>query len=250
MSDKKGKNLKIMGETSASGGKFDKMRVMGECKIQGDVRAKNCKLMGECTIDGNLNCGFFHNMGETEIAGSLKAAEIRLIGQVHVKEQCYVRNGSIYGELNCEKDINGNQIRVRGMMRSRGNVNLEKLDMHGGIFVDGLLNCSSVDILLRFDADNYIHEIGTSKLRIRRKHSLFNNVPVVNFQADTIEGDDLDLEYTTARIVRGAHVSIGVGCKINKVEYTDKYSEGKNTEVGKVIKVLAKHNSGRAEGGD
>lgn len=247
MSDKKGKNLKIMGETSAIGGKFEKMRAMGECKIQGDVRAKNCKLMGECTIDGNLNCGFYRNMGETEITGSLKAAEIKLIGQTHVNGQCYIRNGSIYGELNCEKDINGNQIRVRGMMRSRGNVNLKKLDMRGGIFVDGVLNCSSVDILLRFDADNYIHEIDTPNLRIRRKHSLFNNAPVVNFQADTIEGDDLDLEYTTARIVRGTHVSVGAGCKINRVEYTDKYSEGKHTEVGKAVKVLPKHSLEKAE---
>lgn len=250
MSDKKRNNLKMIGEASAGGGSFDKMRIMGECSVQGDVRAKNCKVMGECTINGNLSCDYFHNMGEMDIVGSLKADKLHLVGQIHVKEQCFIRDGLISGELNCEKNLNGEDFHVRGMVRSRENVTLEQLDMKGGIFVDGLLNCPMINILLRFDADNYIHEIGTSKIKIRRKHSLFKNAPVVNFQADTIEGDDLDLEYTTARIVRGVRVSIGTGCKINRVEYTDEYREGKHTEVGTAVKVLPEHNSGEKEGGE
>jgi hypothetical protein len=249
MSDKKGNNLKIIGESSTGGGSFDKMRVMGDCSIQGDVRAKNCKVMGECTINGNLSCGYFHNMGETDITGSLKANEIRLIGQTHVKEQCFVREGSVFGELNCEKDIAGKTMHIRGMVRSRGNMTLDQLDMKGGIFVDGLLDCPAIDILLRFDADNYIHAIGTSKIKIRRKHSLFKNAPVVNFQADAIEGNDLDLEYTTARIVRGKHVAIGTGCKINRVEYTDGYRKGKYTEVGTAVRILPREKPNEKEGG-
>ena len=36
-----------------------------------------------------------------------------------------------------------------------------------------------------------------------------------------IEGDDVDLEYTEADVVRGRRVRIGEGCSIGRVEYSE-----------------------------
>lgn len=40
-------------------------------------------------------------------------------------------------------------------------------------------------------------------------------------QAGDIEGDDVDLEYTQADVVRGRRVRIGEGCSIGRVEYSE-----------------------------
>lgn len=238
MVDDRNRNLTIMGESSTAGGKFDKMRVMGECQVNGDLEVRSCKVMGNCTVNGGMTCGYFRNMGEVTVHGELNADEMRLIGQTSVKEQCSVRKAGIYGELNCDRTLSGEEMLVRGMLHSRGNVSLEKLDMKGGIFVDGLLNCGTIEIVLKFDADNYVREIGTGSISVKKKRSIFNHAPVVNFQADLIEGDDIDLEYTTARVVRGARVAIGTGCKIDRIEYTETYTSERHTEVGEAVKIL------------
>ncbi|WP_100487936.1 hypothetical protein [Sporolactobacillus pectinivorans] len=239
MAEEKTKNLTIMGESSTRGGKFDKVRVMGECEVHGNLETESCKVMGECAVDGNMSCGYFRNMGEVTVSGQLAADEMRLLGQTTVKEQCSVRKSGIFGELICEKSMSGEEAHVHGMLHVRGNVSLERLDMKGGIFVDGLLNCGTIEILMKFDADNYVHEIGTESISVKKKHSIFNHGSLINFQVDTIEGDDIDLEYTTARVVRGARVSIGTGCKIDRVEYSEQYTLQKHAEVGRAVKVLA-----------
>ena len=40
-------------------------------------------------------------------------------------------------------------------------------------------------------------------------------------QVGDIEGDDVDLEYTQADVVRGRRVRIGEGCSIGRVEYSE-----------------------------
>jgi hypothetical protein len=40
-------------------------------------------------------------------------------------------------------------------------------------------------------------------------------------EADTIEGDEIFLENTHARIVRGKKITIGEGCEIEMVEYSE-----------------------------
>jgi hypothetical protein len=42
-----------------------------------------------------------------------------------------------------------------------------------------------------------------------------------SLEADTIEGDEIFLENTKARVVRGKKIQIGEGCKIESVEYSE-----------------------------
>ncbi|GBC75956.1 hypothetical protein HRbin07_00148 [bacterium HR07] len=42
-------------------------------------------------------------------------------------------------------------------------------------------------------------------------------------EADTIEGDEIFLENTKARVVRGKKVQIGEGCEIESVEYSESF---------------------------
>jgi hypothetical protein len=52
-----------------------------------------------------------------------------------------------------------------------------------------------------------------------------------------IEGDFIDLEYTTADIIRGNIVIIGPGCNVGRIEYRDQITVHPEAKVGKVEKI-------------
>ena len=47
----------------------------------------------------------------------------------------------------------------------------------------------------------------------------------------------MELEYTTAKVVRGKQVIIGEGCKIDRVEYTETFQARPDT-VGQAVKKI------------
>ena len=55
--------------------------------------------------------------------------------------------------------------------------------------------------------------------------------------ASSIEGDEIELEDTTADVVRGKRVVIGPGCHIKTVEYIDTLDVHEDAEVEKKTKV-------------
>ena len=48
---------------------------------------------------------------------------------------------------------------------------------------------------------------------------------------DTVEGDNIRLECTHAKVVRGKRVEIGPGCDIDLVEYTDVFRQSRQAIV-------------------
>ena len=53
---------------------------------------------------------------------------------------------------------------------------------------------------------------------------------------DTIEGDDIYVEYTTAKTVRGNNVRIGDGCDIGLVEYKNSFELDKGSQIKEHVK--------------
>ena len=88
-----------------------------------------------------------------------------------------------------------------------------------------MLNAEHVDITPT--SGSHIGSIGGSSIEITRptEHgfALFRSkaagsVPLIVI--DSIEGDNVRLECTSAKVVRGKDVVIGIGCRIDRVEYT------------------------------
>ncbi|BBO00368.1 hypothetical protein [Sporolactobacillus terrae] len=237
MSQATGKDLKIMGETQSNGGKFDKVRTMGECTITGSVEADSCKVMGECSISGDLSCTTFKNMGEVAIGGSLAAKQARLMGQTQVQGHCALQQSVVYGELTIAQNVTGESMKVHGMLSVSGDVSLEALGMRGGIQVAGLLNCDTIDMVLKFNTINKVREIGASRVSVKRKRSLFGPSQPQHLRAEMIEGDQIALEDTEAKVVRGTDVVIGDGCAIDRVEYSGSYLTSGTFQVGQAVRI-------------
>ncbi|EJD68183.1 YhbF [Bacillus sp. 916] len=80
-----------------------------------------------------------------------------------------------------------------------------------------MLNAGGGNIHLRYDRSR-VKEIGGTSITVRRKPGFLKR-KAGTLSAELIEGDAIYLEYTEADIVRGKHVEIGPGCKIEKIEY-------------------------------
>jgi len=53
-----------------------------------------------------------------------------------------------------------------------------------------------------------------------------------------IEGDEIYLEYTTAKAVRGKNVTIGRGCNIELVEYVDNFNQHNDSFIRESKKII------------
>ena len=85
-----------------------------------------------------------------------------------------------------------------------------------------------------------IAEIGGERIQIRKQPGIdlarwLKILPLAignHLTAQTIEGDHIYLEHTTAdEIVRGANITIGPGCEIGLIEYTVKLEQDKRSKV-------------------
>ena len=52
-----------------------------------------------------------------------------------------------------------------------------------------------------------------------------------DFSTESIEGDEVYLEYTRTKVVRGNNVSIGPGCEVELVEYKNNFQQAKGAAV-------------------
>ena len=139
----------------------------------------------------------------------LKADSLRGSGSVIVSGGIHCREITISGSCTA----------------SDGDVEAETFKSSGKLQIDTLLNAEHVDITPT--SGSHIGSIGGSSIEITRltEHgfALFRSkaagsVPLIVI--DSIEGDNIRLESTSAKVVRGKDVVIGIGCRIDRVEYT------------------------------
>ena len=92
---------------------------------------------------------------------------------------------------------------------------------------------------MTLDGPCHVQDIGGGLIQIKKKGAvkLTRWFSTTKLTAQTIEGDDIYLEYTKASIVRGSQVTIGEGCDIGKVEYKMAFHQEKGAKVGQFEQV-------------
>ncbi|MCL0069946.1 hypothetical protein M1O56_05235 [Dehalococcoidia bacterium] len=56
-------------------------------------------------------------------------------------------------------------------------------------------------------------------------------------ETELIEGDEILLEWTRAKTVRGKQIVIGEGCEIERVEYSESLEVDESARVGERVKL-------------
>lgn len=218
----KRKDLKIYGSGISSGGEFNRISIMGEGIIHGDVECSNLKVYGEGQLDGSVTSADYVSIkGETIVKGDLNAQKVKVQGEFEVSGDLLVDEAKIQGSILVGRDFN-----------------TEILNLEGGFTIEGMLNGDILRINLYWPSK--VNEIGGSDITVKKSGKL-SFLGIKNkilsegkneLTADVIEGDNIYLENTTARVVRGNNVTIGPGCKIEMVEYKENFKKDGKSEVG------------------
>lgn len=214
-------DLEINGSGGSAGGNYNNVIIQGNGKIDGDLNCIRMEIHGQCEVNGNVKAEFVNVHGHNSIKGSLDVNEIKIHGEVEVN-----------GDLSAEEAI------THGFISVNGNCNAETFTMEGFFKIRGLLNTGELELNLHGPAE--AREIGGEKITVKREgKSRFNSlikkiIPsefTTGLTTDVIEGDDIYLEYTKAKIVRGKDIELGQGCEIKLVEYDNNFKQAEESNV-------------------
>ncbi len=207
-------DLRINGIGSSSGGKYDFVQINGKGDITGDLECRELQINGLAHLDGNVKADTIRVSGKSDFRGNISGQRMIIDGMTDV-------GGTVKVET----------VENRGMLRVAKDCGSEVFSSQGGFNIGGLLNAGKIDISVY--AQCKAREIGGENIAVRiggglgiRKFigSLFPGLPLNPVLiTDTIEGDNVYLENTTAKVVRGQNIKIGPGCEIGIVEYRESY---------------------------
>ncbi|WP_168122584.1 polymer-forming cytoskeletal protein [Paenibacillus sp. HB172176] len=228
-------NLRILGSSTASGGRYEKATITGEGRIHGDMSCEQLKVIGTLQMEGNLQAAHMKIVGTAEFDGSVQAGEISVAGTAFVKGNSVIRTAEGGGTLEVAGSLRGETMKLKGELTVRGDCEYERFETKGIFHIGGLLSADIVDVRMYQDCD--AEELGGGSITVKRASAMnvfnlfFKPSPHAMFHAGAVEGDEIYLEYTRARLVRGKHVRIGPGCDIERIEYATKLDVHRSSTV-------------------
>jgi cytoskeletal protein CcmA (bactofilin family) len=238
-------DLKISGSAIASGGSYNNVVISGQGDINGDFDCVELKVSGASKLNGNVQAGSGKVMGTATITGDLKADDFKVGGFMQVRGNVEVKVFRVEGGLVVGNNFSAESLEIKGGLKVKNDCNAETFVSKGAFTVGGLLSGDSVNIVLYGPCR--AKEIGGENIEVHRAStfhiaqivkSILSSLDLENgLVVDLIEGDDIYLEETKAKVVRGNNITIGDGCEIGLVEYKGKYEQTGNAKVKENKKV-------------
>ncbi|MDI4647510.1 bactofilin [Cohnella hashimotonis] len=219
-------DLKMDGIGTAAGGVYKKVALNGVCKVATDIEAQLFDADGRIRVGGHLAASELDLDGTLDVAGGVRAGAAAIDGVITVK-------GAYAGQ----------RLRLNGMLAVGGDCEMDALEGEGAFKIGGLLNAGTID--LKLQGRGTAKEIGGESIRIGKGRtgawqSLWQRMLPSFAQelvADTIEGDWIELDHATVKVVRGDRVTIGEGCVIDRVEYRTELRKHPSARIGEEAKV-------------
>lgn len=257
---KKLHDLKISGSGTSGGGQFDEVKISGSGKIAGDIDCREMRISGSGTVAGNVKAGLIKTSGSSSIVGDTKAetittsgsskyegsvmaSDMTISGSSKVTRNLIVEKFKVSGSCKVGGKIQGGLIRASGSLTVGEDCEVETFSTSGSVHIDGLLNADNVQIEINHESS--IKEIGGEKISVTHHSSSKLLKQVVNFFlqkedylfSELIEGDEVYLENTKAKLVRGKNVVIRENCEIDTVEYSGTIEIHKDSSIRNKVKI-------------
>lgn len=221
----------ISGSGKIAGGMYEDVKISGSGVIDGDIDAWDVKVSGSAKFKGNVVSRSVKVSGSASFHGRIETGECKFSGSGDVAGELQASLLATSGSLSCRGNVRAHDLRISGSLRTYGDVEAESFDVSGSFRVDGLLNASSIDV--RVGGPCSAREIGGDRIRVApapvaffwRVFSWLSELLGFGkkgaLTAELVEGTDIDLNWTRARIVRGNRVRIGPGSVVDLLEYTE-----------------------------
>jgi cytoskeletal protein CcmA (bactofilin family) len=241
---KKGRarHLVMNGSGISSGGNFDKVRIRGDGTVNGELHCLELKVFGSADLNGKVSTSSFEIFGQGYIGEDIVTEKMKIFGEADIRGNASVKQFKLIGSTEIHGKLVGGDIRVNGETTVEGDCEADLFRLKGVVHIGGMLNAEKVEIHLHF-GDSRISEIGGESIQVRRgKFGVFKLLNLFQNHAaellvDNIEGDEVYLEYTRAKVVRGNRVTIGPGCDIELVEYKNEFVQNEKAKVAESRKL-------------
>lgn len=236
-------DLRIDGSGRASGGSYNCVRINGSGKVTGDLVCNEFIINGSGEVNGDVESGKFRINGSGTVRGNLKAEELKVNGSCNFDASVTCESIMISGSSDIRQNLDAQQVKINGSLKIDGDCNAEQFVSKGMFEIGGLLNADNVDVHLYWHKSR-VREIGGETITVRlgsNRFGMLRSILPLSFhkpglETNTIEGDEIYLENTTAKVVRGNNVTIGAGCDIGLVEYKGIYQKTGDAKVEQEIK--------------
>ena len=236
-------DMRISGSGKIPAGEYGHVSVSGSGRLSGLVRCDTFSSSGSSKGDSMACRESFRVSGSSSFSESVSAGSVGVSGAFSCGgDMTAVETISCSGSVRCKGNVKSDQLSVSGVLTADGDAEAEEIRVHGCINCGGLLNAETLEI--RFKQGMSIGSIGGSRIQIIREqnrvfrlfwrwHESLDRITV----ASAVEGDEITLEYVTCPRVTGRAVTIGAGCKIDLVQYSETVEISPDAKVGRTEKV-------------
>lgn len=246
MKNDKRSNMKIIGDNSAAGGRYNDAKIIGNGTVIGDLDCVTFKGVGDSRLQGNLKAGAVKIVGSIRVEGRASVDEMRVTGDFKVDGDFRAGNCHLRGRIATKAGIKADDMSLMGDITVKRSCEAETFKAEGQIKIDGLLNAGDIEI--KTYGASRISEIGGDRIDIRKASApSFGKMIKVLFipsnwahsmlTVNSIEGDDIRLSNTRAKVVRGKDVVIDGGCEIDLVEYANSLKVDRGSSVKEKKKI-------------
>ncbi len=229
-------DMRISGSSTMPGGEYGKVRISGSGKVQGNLKCESMTCSGAAKVLGDILClGDMGVSGSFQCEGNVQAKEISASGSCEVGGSLTGDSLRISGSTKIGGSIHMGQVKCSGSVMVENDVEGDTVRLCGKTEIKGLLNAETVEISA--DGLSEIGDIGGTNIFVKRE-DVSRRVFVflgslrtrgLGLRVNTVEGDTVELENTTAKVVRGKRVVIGEGCRIERVEYSEHFEAAEGT---------------------
>jgi cytoskeletal protein CcmA (bactofilin family) len=234
----------MSGAGSVGGGVFRNVVISGTGNVSGDIDCVSFTSSGVSNVSGSLKAEQVRISGTSRVDGKVDAGEVVVSGASEFGGGVHAKKFTVSGASTVRGNVNAEDVGLRGGLKVSGDCEAERFDAKGGFSIDGLLSAQSIEI--RLYAQCTAREIGGGKVSVREDTSGWKRfvqdlglLPERLLRAESIEADDVYLESTSAKVVRGGTVRLGPKCEIDLVEYTGEYVADPSAKVTASRKVEA-----------
>jgi cytoskeletal protein CcmA (bactofilin family) len=232
-------NLLINGYGSSNGGQFDNVTINGKGTINGAIECHTLECNGMSTINGDIKGENVRVSGNAKITGKVMTENLIVEGRATITNEVNMGNFSVAGTTTVGGNVKGEEMKVQGRVTIGGDCEVESFHSEGQFSIDGLLSAELIDIYTYGECK--VREIGGQTIKVKQKTNflldMIKNVKSVKLSVELIEGDDIFLENTKAKIVRGNNIVVGADCEIDLVEYKETYHIQGNGRVLKSVQI-------------
>ncbi len=235
-------DMNISGSGRLTAGEYDVISISGSAASEGLIRCRGMRCSGSFSGNSDIECeGDMRVSGSFKNAKTVKAGGFYVSGSAKNDGDVTADEVGISGSFRTKGNLRAAEIRISGGAKISGDVEAENARISGGIVCGGLINAEQLYVDIAGSSSSAVVSIGGSRIVIEKSRRIFSGLfgsRMAHFTVtDAIEGDDIEIEHTSAKSVSGRCVKIGDGCEIEVVQYTENADISPKAKVGKVEKI-------------